>query len=213
MSFSPELQNENIESPETAYAHGFDQFIKTYIQSSDKSLSATLSSFQIELIAASPESELAKAVVRNSDELVSRELKVRAIFGYVEPSDALGRWLNYGSVLAESQWIEEIKWARKPELLDAHEQIILGHSMSWSGDALRRHSQAPYCLDIFEYDCEIKVRMGRLAFGSLWNACSPIPSSLRRKFQAIKSRKNETYQSESKEEFRTKLYSRKTPHH
>lgn len=211
MSFSTQLQNKNNQEPHDAHAHDFDQFIKSYIELFDQCATAAISSYQIELIATSPESEIAKAIVRNSDELLKRNLKVRAIFAFVEPSSSLDPWLNVSSVLSDSHWIEDIRWTEKPELLDAHEQVILGQSMSWSGDALRRHSQAPYILDMFESDSEIKVRMGRLAFESLWKACSPISASVRRKLLAEQSRLNESDGGEYKEDcfFRTNLFNRR----
>ncbi|MGI9378440.1 MAG: hypothetical protein ACR2OW_02230 [Methyloligellaceae bacterium] len=211
MSFSTELQNKNNQEPQDAHAHDFDQFIKTFIDSFDQTAAAAISSFQIELIATSPESEIAKAIVRNSEELLKRDLKVRAIFAFVEPSCSLNPWLDVGSVLSDPHWIDDIRWTEKPELLDAHEQVILGHSMSWSGDALRRHSQAPYMLDIFESDSEIKVRMGRLAFESLWKACSPISTSLRRKLLAEQSRLDRIGDDEGKEDvfFKTNLFNQR----
>jgi hypothetical protein len=70
---------------------------------------------------------------------------------------------------------ELIRWARNPRLLEAHEQVIYGAAMCWSGDAMRRDADRRNALSLFDEDAPDRARLARLAFASLWAASSPVP--------------------------------------
>jgi hypothetical protein len=68
-----------------------------------------------------------------------------------------------------------IRWARNPRLLDAHEQVTYGDTISWSGDAMRRDADRRNALTLFGEATPDMVRLGRIAFEALWAASSLVP--------------------------------------
>jgi hypothetical protein len=52
--------------------------------------------------------------------------------------------------------------------LDAHEQLLLGSRMCWSGDVMRRSEERINSLSIFEKDAKKQVSLGRMAFETIW---------------------------------------------
>jgi hypothetical protein len=112
----------------------------------------------MELIAHSPESPIAEVVAARLPELVSAGVRIRAIFASTEAETAIASWL------ANAQFV---RWARDPRLLEAHEQLVMGSSRCWSGDAMRRGATKT---DLFESLNEGHVEgaaLGRQAFEKL----------------------------------------------
>ncbi len=176
MGFFVDFKNYKNKSFDTS-AHEFDAFINLYLREFDGKTENISENFRVAMIASSPSVEVAKAVARYASEFSKRDIKVRAIFASLDPKEDLLPWLKNNSLLSDCNWLDDIRWASKRELMDAHEQIILGTTMCWSGDAMRRQSRAPYLMDLFENNCEVKTRMGRLAFEALWSVSVAVPNS------------------------------------
>lgn len=177
MGFFTHPKNNKNENFDTS-AHQFDAFIKLYLSELDDLTSGhSVEHFRVAIIATSPAAEVSKAILRHASDFSKRNIKVRAIFASIDSKDDLHPWLKNSSPLSNYDWLEDIRWANKRELMDAHEQIILGLSMCWSGDAMRRQSRAPYLIDLFEKNCEVKTRMARLAFEALWTVSIGVPIS------------------------------------
>jgi hypothetical protein len=112
----------------------------------------------LELIAHSPDSPIAEAVAGRLSDLKAAGVAIRAIFASVEPEPAIARWMAGASF---------VRWARDPRLLEAHEQLVMGSSRCWSGDAMRRGATKT---DLFESLNEGHVEgatLGRQAFDRL----------------------------------------------
>ena len=176
MSLFSDVKNNKNQNFDTS-AHQFDAFINVYLSELDNKSESFAEKSRIALIATSPAVEVSKAIVRHASEFSKRNIKVRAIFSSLDPKEDLLPWLKDTTLLSNSDWLEDIRWANKRELMDAHEQIILGPNMCWSGDAMRRQSRAPFHMDLFENNCEVKTRMGRLAFEALWSVSVAVPNS------------------------------------
>ena len=112
----------------------------------------------LEIIAHSPESPIAEAVAARLSDLTAAGVTIRAIFASIEAEQPLTRWL------AEAKFV---RWARDIRLLEAHEQLVLGRTRCWSGDAMRRGATKT---DLFESLNEGHVEgaaLGRQAFDKL----------------------------------------------
>ena len=128
------------------------------------------------LILRSASSCPAKAIVGMKAELVGACISAKAIIARLEPAEDLRELFATLSELApREQSGELIRWARNPRLLDAHEQVTCGDMMCWSGDPMRRDADKRNALALFDDASSVRVRHGRLAFGALWAASSPIP--------------------------------------
>jgi hypothetical protein len=128
------------------------------------------------MVLRSPSSDPAKALVGLKGALQRGGLGAKVILARLDPEDELRQLFATLSELAPQLYASDlIRWARNPRLLEAHEQVIYGNAMSWSGDAMRRDADRRNALTLFEEDSADKARFGRLAFAALWAASSPVP--------------------------------------
>ena len=47
----------------------------------------------------------------------------------------------------------EVRWARKPRLIEAHEQLVLGPQTCWIGDSMRREPAKCDAYETYIDDC------------------------------------------------------------
>ena len=112
----------------------------------------------LELIAHSPESPIASAVAARLGDLKAAGVTIRVIFASVEPEQAVTRWL------AEAGFV---RWARDVRLLEAHEQLVLGRTRCWSGDAMRRGATKTDLFESLNEGYPEAASLGRTAFARL----------------------------------------------
>lgn len=68
----------------------------------------------------------------------------------------------------------EIRWAGNPRLLDAHEQLVIGASVSWTGDCMRRDPVKLDAFQCFNDTCLEAAGWARVSFERLWQASQPL---------------------------------------
>jgi hypothetical protein len=112
----------------------------------------------IELIAHSPESPIAMAISARLPELNAAGVTVRAIFASTMPEASMATWL------AQASWVQ---WARDKRLLEIHEQLILGATRCWTGDAMRRGATKTDLFESLNEGSAELARLGRQAFDKL----------------------------------------------
>ena len=112
----------------------------------------------LELIAHSPESPIAEAVAGRLSDLKTAGVDVRAIFASVDPEPAIARWMAGASF---------VRWARDPRLLEAHEQLVMGSTRCWSGDAMRRGATKTDLFESLNEGLSEAAKLGRQAFERL----------------------------------------------
>ncbi len=133
---------------------------------------------QLTLIARSPDSAVCRALGDVAPHLAEFGVCLRAIFAHISPEDSFLTFCDsVSSLFGPGGRQEGIRWAKNPALLDAHEQLILGQRMCWSGDAMHRAPERRNALDLFETDKTGAVRFGALAFEAMWSAASPVPEA------------------------------------
>jgi hypothetical protein len=132
----------------------------------------------VSIIARSPASPVVSAVIARRDELTERRAGVQAIFADLGPDGLLAECAEaLDGLCIGFDARESFRWARNACLMDAHEQLILGTSMCWSGDCMRREPGKVDALDLFEIDAPKVVRLGTLAFDAIWAISDPVPSA------------------------------------
>lgn len=153
-------------------------FIARFLESLKVQPGATTQVRHISIIACSPGSPVIAALVSHRESLKQLGVSVQAIFAEMTPEPALA---EFGATLSELQDGDEahrnIRWARKACLKDAHEQLILGTTLCWSGDCMRREPGKCDSLDLFEVDAAGAVRLGNLAFDAIWSISQTISAS------------------------------------
>ena len=155
-----------------------ERYFSQYIQWLDEERDGAAASRHVTIIARSPQSGVVRALLSSADELKNRGISVRAIFGDLEPNDLLRQTCDTLQALSKDIEIGDlVRWAKSASLMDAHEQLILGQRMCWSGDSMRRQPGNRIGLDLFEPAAPHTCRLGILAFEAIWGISDPIPSS------------------------------------
>jgi hypothetical protein len=123
------------------------------------------------IVARSVESPVVKAIVGLEREIIAAGLSVRMILAQVErelfPSD-------WAAPVHTVGFEHEIRWARHPRLIEAHEQLVLDPQTCWIGDCMRRD---PTKVDAFENyieGCGEAAGCATVSFERLWAASEPL---------------------------------------
>jgi len=132
----------------------------------------------VTLIAHSPCSPVARALFAFTSETPAEDIDVRIIFTHLEPTDMLSDWLELMMDETSSAPRPDIRWAKLPSLMDAHEQLILGTSMSWSGDSMRREPSKRDAFELFRSSCNQSAEYGLRGFNMIWESSEPVPARL-----------------------------------
>ena len=130
----------------------------------------------ITMLARSPDSPIAQAVLRLGSELADRNIRVRAIFASLDAPTGSGDWTSSQPVSGEAAipFGREIRWARNPRYIDAHEQLVLHGSACWIGDCMRRDPAKRDALEQAKPKCAITAGFAATSFERLWLGSEPV---------------------------------------
>lgn len=155
-----------------------DAFIGAYVEAMSVQPAPEACEREVTVIARSPASPVVRAVMARGDDLRRCGARVKMIFAELGAEGQIAECaeslegLHTGAGARES-----LRWARMACLMDAHEQLILGTAMCWSGDCMRREAGKVDALDLFERNAPKSVRLGMLAFDAIWAICELVPTS------------------------------------
>ena len=123
------------------------------------------------LLARSPASPAARAVISNSPDLLAAGVKMRIIFSTLEPSECMSDWSDLALIAAESDVAQSVEIARLGHagLVDAHEQLVLGADMSWCGDSMRRDPLHRDTVEVYDPCCPATAGQSVRCFDALWS--------------------------------------------
>ena len=120
------------------------------------------------LIARSPASPMARALLTVLTECESLAVRVEVLFAKAEPADQMAQWLEVFARNHATDPFLLLKKAENPALIDAHEQLVLGTTFSWQGDCMRRDPETRDAFETFEcFNSEAAKRATR-TFQALW---------------------------------------------
>ncbi len=150
--------------------------LRRHLQMMARSIERAAAGFTLTMILRSAASDPAMALIGVKGALQRAGLSARVILARLDPEYDLRQLVASLSELSpQTPAPELVRWARNPRLLEAHEQVIFGETMCWTGDAMRRDADRRNALALFEEDSQDKARLGRLAFAAMWAASSPVP--------------------------------------
>jgi hypothetical protein len=118
---------------------------------------------RVTILARAPTSPVARAVLDAQAEIASLGVSLQVLFAKIDPSDCFSAWLDFADAANASTSAVDIRWARREALIDAHEQLVLGTSLSWAGDCMRRE---PEKRDAYEQFDTFDTAAATLASGS-----------------------------------------------
>ncbi len=150
--------------------------LRRHIQMMARSVERAEAGSSLTMVLRSAASDPAKALIGMKGALQGAGITAMVIVAKFDPEDELRQLFASLSELAPLVPASElIRWARNPRLLEAHEQVLYGAAMCWSGDAMRRDADRRNALTLFDEDAPDRARLARLAFARLWAASSPVP--------------------------------------
>ena len=168
-------------------AKGFDEFILSYLAEIEASMCPRSEALKITLVARSAGSQVAQAVARHIDRFTVLGIELQVIFANIDPSPILADFVEMTGLLnGQNRLYSTIRWAKIPALIDAHEQLVLGTSHCWTGDAMSRSPDIRYSLELFDRKGGRSVQNGLMGFASLWSLCATIPKFRLRSLSSLR---------------------------
>ena len=107
---------------------------------------------------------------RRPPKIVAAGYSVRMIVAQTD-ADAMPR----GWALSDAVEVDcEVRWARKPRLIEAHEQLVLGPQTCWIGDSMRREPAKCDAYETILDDCAETAASAMVSFERLWQTSEPL---------------------------------------
>lgn len=127
------------------------------------------------LVARSLDSPVVRAITMLSDDIAAAGLAARLILAHVDREPLPEDW---GRSVA---FTHEIRWARHPRLVEAHEQLVLGPETCWIGDCMRRDPAKCDAYESYVEGCGEAAGCATVSFERLWHASQPLVSRTARR--------------------------------
>ena len=121
---------------------------------------------EILVVALSTDSPVVRALRHSADEHQLSEVHIRLILANISTTDLVD---DLHSLPAYS-----VNWARNARLLDAHEQLVISTTTSWTGDCMRREPAKRDAFECFADDCAETAAWARTSFERLWGVSVPL---------------------------------------
>jgi hypothetical protein len=122
------------------------------------------------VVARSLESPVVRAIASLGHEIAAAGLAVRIILAHIDRDALLDEW---GRGVA---FMHEIRWARHPRLIEAHEQLVIDTETCWIGDCMRRDPTKCDAYESFVEGCGEAAGCAAVSFERLWTTCQPLLS-------------------------------------
>jgi hypothetical protein len=119
------------------------------------------------VVARSLESPVVKAIASLDQAIAAAGRSVRLILAQV---DEEGQCLAGRAIGCRY----EVRWARHPRLIEAHEQLVLGPHTCWIGDCMRRDPAKCDAYENYVDDCGEAAGCAAVSFERLWFASAPL---------------------------------------
>jgi len=124
----------------------------------------------ISVIARSLQSPVAKAIGALAPEIAAAGYSVRMILAKSDRFAPTDGWAYPRAAALNC----EVRLARDPRLIEAHEQLVLGPRTCWTGDSMRRDPAACDAYESFIDDCAEIAHAAALTFERLWLGAEPL---------------------------------------
>lgn len=120
------------------------------------------------LVARSLDSPVVKAISSLGEDIAGAGLGVRLILAHTDREPMPEDW---GRSVA---FTHEIRWARHPRLVEAHEQLVVGPETCWIGDCMRRDPAKCDAYESYVEGCGEAAGCATVSFERLWHASQPL---------------------------------------
>lgn len=121
------------------------------------------------VIARSGDSPVISALLSVLEDGFGTKLTVRVVFA---PLAARGVYRSVAALAGHSH-ILGCRISSEPRIAEAHEQLVLGRTAVWTGDAMRRDPLARDSYEVFAPSSAKAASLARVTFFRFWNAAPP----------------------------------------
>jgi hypothetical protein len=135
----------------------------------------------VTLVARSPASAIAQALLLNLGRFPKHTVNVAMIFGDIGPAQSLTAAYTVLENAGIGNPEHSIRWARNRALLEAHERLTLGTVLCWTGDAMRRSEQSRTAIDRVDENHELMQAEALSSFAAIWKASKALPKEVFRR--------------------------------
>jgi hypothetical protein len=122
------------------------------------------------IVARSLESPVVRAVASLTEDIAGAGLSVRMILAQIDRGPLPEDW---GRTVT---FTHDLRWAKHPRLIEAHEQLVVGPETCWIGDCMRRDPAKCDAYESFVEGCGEAAGCAAVSFERLWLACQPLAS-------------------------------------
>jgi hypothetical protein len=143
------------------------EFVRLHITSAAAGSSAVQGILMV--VARSAESPVVKALAGLASEIQSAGYTLRIIFAHLDHDALPESWERDMHGLRS-----EVRWARRPRLVEAHEQLVLSPTVCWIGDCMRRDPAKCDAFEKFVEDCGEAAGCAAVSFERLWVISEPV---------------------------------------
>jgi hypothetical protein len=123
------------------------------------------------VIARSAQSPVIKSVAALAREAAAAGCKVRMILARADRPGLADTLVAVNAAALDC----EVRRAGNPRLIEAHEQLVLGRRVCWTGDSMRRDPAICDAYESFVEDCPKVAAAARATFERLWGDGEPVP--------------------------------------
>jgi hypothetical protein len=145
-------------------------FVFQHLAAADDRVAAGRPS-QIQVVARSLGSPVVRAIVGLAREIAGAGVSVRMILAHADHETFGDAWFDAGHAIG---FDHEVRWARHPRLIEAHEQLVLGPQTCWIGDCMRRDPMKCDAFESYVEGCGEAAGCALVSFERLWIACEPL---------------------------------------
>jgi len=147
--------------------HKLQEFICQHLNGLEHGGDTRLASHLL-IVARSLASPLVRAVAGLTHEIAASGRSARMILAHIDGEPQPEDW---GRAVSFSH---EIRWAKHPRLIEAHEQLVLGPQTCWIGDSMRRDPAKCDAYESYVEGCGEAAGCATVSFERLWLACQPL---------------------------------------
>lgn len=140
-------------------------FVAEYLKGLDGADGVATSDRQITCIFRSANSPVTKVLRALKMEMVAANVSIHAIVAQMDAEED-----DAGSF----DFVDALRWAQNPRLIDAHEQLTLGSRSAWVGDSMRRDPELRDAYERYEVECVATSDQARQAFTRIWVVSEPV---------------------------------------
>lgn len=143
--------------------HKLKEFVRHHLAPSEGGMAAVQDTLTV--VARSPDSPVIKALLGLAQEIDTAGLGLRVIFAHLDNESLPETWeRDLGPLHCD------VRWARRPRLIEAHEQLVIGPVTCWIGDCMRRDPAKCDAFENYVEDCGEAAGCATVSFERLWSA-------------------------------------------